>query len=211
METLELGRRFPVVVLASNFVNHPDRRGATRVPRLLRETRPDPTGKSSCRASRATGRRARIGRARCRSRFGSGVLRVDEELVSGEMEYLVDGERALARVRVEAARATRSWTRTSSCRPPPRARARRSWLMDRSTRRSLLDSDNGRRAQDRDPRRRADRRGARLRAPLLGVADARGDRRDLAPRGARRRAPRALRDRGHALEPRRGGRARRSS
>ena len=69
---------------------------------------------------------------------------------------------------------------------------------------SRLDSVHGRRAEDRDPRRREDRRGARRGPALVRLARARRDLGLDPPRGARRRAARAARDRGHAVE--RGGR-----
>ena len=40
IETLDLARRFPVVVLASNFINHPDDAERRGVPGLLRPSRP---------------------------------------------------------------------------------------------------------------------------------------------------------------------------
>ena len=61
METLDLGRRFPVVVLASNFVNNPDSAEPPPVSRVLRTTRSSGSDRCSCRGIRATGLRAPSG------------------------------------------------------------------------------------------------------------------------------------------------------
>ena len=91
IETLELDRRFPVVVLASNFVNDVDRdrvrafldccarhvasAGQVLVQGFPRDWRPDPSWHD------LTGARARL-----RS------FTLDDRVVRGEMEYEVDGK-----------------------------------------------------------------------------------------------------------------------
>ena len=91
METLDLGRRFPVVVLASNFVNNPD--SQSRLPFLECCARHVlPSGQvllqgyprdwaPSTEWSQHGGVRFRLRR-----------YELDGPLISGEMEYLVDGE-----------------------------------------------------------------------------------------------------------------------
>jgi SAM-dependent methyltransferase len=96
MATLELGRRFPVVVLASNFVNHPD----TEERRAL----------LACCARHVLPNGQVLLQGFPRdwapsaewSEHGDVRLRLEEfeldgELVSGVMEYVVDGARLLHR------------------------------------------------------------------------------------------------------------------
>jgi SAM-dependent methyltransferase len=92
IETLALGRRFPVVLLASNFINDPDRdRRRTFLACCARHVLPSghvllegfPRGWTpSSEWAEHDGVRLRL-----RS------FAVDGALVTGEMEYLVDGER----------------------------------------------------------------------------------------------------------------------
>jgi SAM-dependent methyltransferase len=91
IESLLLGRRFPVVVLASNFVNDPERyRRRSFLACCARHVAPDgqvliegfPRGWSpSTEWSEHDGVRLRL-----------RTFEQDGPLVSGEMEYVVDGE-----------------------------------------------------------------------------------------------------------------------
>jgi len=92
IETLDLGRRFPVVLLASNFVNHPEtakrrelltccarhveRDGRVLIQGFPRDWEPDTEW-------------SELGGVRLRLR----AYEVDGNVVTGEMEYEVDGER----------------------------------------------------------------------------------------------------------------------
>ena len=92
LETLDLGRRFPAVVLASNFVNHPERdqalaflgccarhvasEGRVLVQGYPLDWRPDGAWRTL---------------ASVRARLRSHAL--DGSLLRGEMAYVVDGER----------------------------------------------------------------------------------------------------------------------
>ncbi len=92
IETLELGRRFPVVVLASNFINHPE--AAKRRELLACCVRHvEPGGQVLLqgfpRAWTPSTDWSVLGNVRVRLR----ILRLEGSLLSGEMEYLVDGQR----------------------------------------------------------------------------------------------------------------------
>ena len=187
----------------------PRRGGATRAARVLRPARRAGRARCSSRASRATGTPSTDWSELGDVRASAPQLRARRRRrVTGEMEYVVDGERLAALLRVAAPRRRRAGRRPALRRPSPSTRARRSRLLDRSRAGRLVDSANGRAAQDRDPRCGADRRGARLRAALLRLARGERDRRDRAAGRARRGAPRALRRRRDALEPRRRSRRR---
>jgi SAM-dependent methyltransferase len=91
IETLDLGRRFRVVVLASNFINHPDtteRRGLLAC--CARHVQPD--GQVLLQGFPRTWTPStdwsELGDVRMRMR--RFTLRGD--LIAGEMEYVVDGE-----------------------------------------------------------------------------------------------------------------------
>ena len=91
IETLELGRRFPVVVLASNFVNHPD--AAERRALLACCARHlDADGRVLLqgfpRDWEPSTEWSELGDVRLRLRS----YEVDGPVVTGEMEYVVDGE-----------------------------------------------------------------------------------------------------------------------
>ena len=92
IETLELGRRFPVVVLASNFINHPE---AAKRRELLAccARHVEPGGQVLLqgfpRAWTPSTDWSVLGDVRVRLR----ILRLEGSLLSGEMEYLVDGQR----------------------------------------------------------------------------------------------------------------------
>jgi SAM-dependent methyltransferase len=94
IETLELGRRFPVVVLASNFINHPD---AAERRRLLgccaRHVEPD--GQVLLQGFPRTWTPStdwsELGDVRMRLRR----FTLQGDLITGEMEYVVDGEHLL--------------------------------------------------------------------------------------------------------------------
>jgi SAM-dependent methyltransferase len=94
METLALDRRFPAVVLASNFVNHPDR-VERRVFLACCARHVEPDGQVLLqgfpRDWTPSTDWSELGDVRLRLRRFS----LDEDLVEGEMEYLVDGERLL--------------------------------------------------------------------------------------------------------------------
>jgi SAM-dependent methyltransferase len=92
IETLELGRRFPVVVLASNFINHPD--DAERRAFLAccaRHVRPDGQVllQGFPRDWTPSTQWAEHGDVRFRLRN----FTLDRGHVSGEMEYVVEGRR----------------------------------------------------------------------------------------------------------------------
>ncbi|MDQ3121207.1 MAG: hypothetical protein M3Q59_01575 [Actinomycetota bacterium] len=91
METLELERRFPVVVLASNFINNPDSQSRGKPCR-----RTCPFG-STCRAQHSRNLR-RLVPNRDWSEHGDVRLRLrryetEGVMISGEMEYAIDGQR----------------------------------------------------------------------------------------------------------------------
>ena len=95
IESLDLGRRFPVVVLASNFVNQPVPQGAQRVSRVVCQARRVPDGQVLLQAF-PRGWTPRTdwtehGEVRLRLRRFTLV----DGIVSGEMEYVVGGRRRL--------------------------------------------------------------------------------------------------------------------
>jgi SAM-dependent methyltransferase len=92
--TLDLGRRFPVVVLASNFVNQPDeaeRRAS--LASCARHVRPDGQVllQGFPRDWEPSTEWADLGGVRARLRS----FALDGSIVTGEMEYLVNGQRLL--------------------------------------------------------------------------------------------------------------------
>lgn len=94
IETLDLGRRFPVVVLASNFINHPDaseRRGLLAC--CARHVEPD--GQVLLQGFPRTWTPStdwsELGDVRMRLRR----FTLQDDLITGEMEYVVDGEHLL--------------------------------------------------------------------------------------------------------------------
>jgi SAM-dependent methyltransferase len=94
MVTLDLGRRFPVVVLASNFINHPDdaeRRAFLET--CARHVLPDGQVllQGFPRGWTPTTDWSEHGPVRLRLRS----FELDADLVTGEMEYLIDGERLI--------------------------------------------------------------------------------------------------------------------
>jgi len=94
IESLDLGRRFLVVVLASNFINHPDQ---TERRALLaccaRHVRPDGQVLLQGFPRDWTPRTDWSEHGDVRLRLRSFTL--DGDLVSGEMEYVVDGRQLL--------------------------------------------------------------------------------------------------------------------
>lgn len=94
METLDLGRRFPVVVLASNFVNDPGR-AERRAFLACCARHVAPTGQVLVqgfpRSWTPSTNWTEHGGVRLRIRH----FERDGDLVTGEMEYVVDGEQLL--------------------------------------------------------------------------------------------------------------------
>jgi SAM-dependent methyltransferase len=91
IETLELGRRFPVVVLASNFVNHPDMaKRRALLACCARHLEPD--GQLLLQGFPRTWTPSTVWSelGDVRMRLRRFTLRGD--LIAGEMEYVVDGE-----------------------------------------------------------------------------------------------------------------------
>ncbi len=93
IEALDLGRRFPVVVLASNFINHADAARAARAARVVRP--PRPAGRPGPAAGLSPRLEAGHGLVGARRRAPPAALatRSRATIVTGEMEYVVDGER----------------------------------------------------------------------------------------------------------------------
>jgi SAM-dependent methyltransferase len=92
IETLDLGRRFPVVVLASNFVNHPDaaeRRALLDCCARHVEEDGQVLLQGFPRDWEPRTEWSEIGDVRLRLRS----YELDRAIVTGEMEYVVDGER----------------------------------------------------------------------------------------------------------------------
>ena len=91
METLDLGRRFPVVVLASNFINHPDdaeRRAFLECCARYAEPEGQVLLQGFPRDWRPKTDWADFGSVRLRLR----TFALADSVVSGEMEYLVEGQ-----------------------------------------------------------------------------------------------------------------------
>jgi SAM-dependent methyltransferase len=91
IETLELGRRFPVVVLASNFVNHPDvaeRRALLACCARHVEQDGQVLLQGFPRTWTPSTDWSELGDVRMRLRH----FTLREDLIAGEMEYVVDGE-----------------------------------------------------------------------------------------------------------------------
>jgi SAM-dependent methyltransferase len=94
IESLDLGRRFPVVVLASNFVNQPDRtERRALLSSCARHVLPDGQVLLQGFPREWTPRTEWVEHGEVRLRLRRFTL--DGDLVSGEMEYIVGGRQLL--------------------------------------------------------------------------------------------------------------------
>ena len=92
IETLDLARRFPVVVLASNFINHPDvteRRGLLACCARHVEANGQVLLQGFPRTWTPSTDWSELGDVRLRLRR----FTLEDDLIAGEMEYVVDGEK----------------------------------------------------------------------------------------------------------------------